>query len=246
VTDAPTVSLVTGGSRGIGRAIAVELAARGDTVVVNFARNEGKAREVVEQIEGLGASAIAVQADVASEDHVRRLVREVKRAFGRLDVLVNNAGVIDDGMSMMMSVAKWRRVVDTNLTGTFLCCREGMKLMAYGGGGAVVNISSVSGTVGTEGQANYAASKGGVNSLTRTLAREGAHKGIRVNAVAPGLIETEMSQGLPQDRVDAVLRAVPLGRLGRAEEVARLVAFLASPDATYITGQTIAIDGGLS
>jgi 3-oxoacyl-[acyl-carrier protein] reductase len=238
--------MVTGAARGIGAAVAARLAADGFTVIVNWARSEAAARDVVEAIEKGGGRAHAVRADVSSEDDVRRLFRDAKKRFGRVDVLVNNAGVNDDGLAMMMGHAKWQHVIDTNLTGTFLCCREAMKIMTYRRGGSVVNLSSTSALIGTEGQANYAASKGAVISLTRTLAREGASRGIRVNAVAPGYISTDMTRVLSDYVTGMMLRAIPMGRAGSAEEVADLVAFLVSDQASYITGQTIAIDGGLT
>jgi 3-oxoacyl-[acyl-carrier protein] reductase len=241
-----TVAVVTGAGRGLGRAIARDLADAGATVVVNWSRSEAQAADLVEEIRAAGGCAVPVRADVSNENDVRSLFRFVKTEWGRADVLVNNAGIVRDGHVLTMGTRNWQDVINTNLTGTFLCCREGMKLMSYRKTGSIVNLSSVVATLGNPGQANYAASKGGIESLTRVLAREGARSGIRVNSVAPGLITSDMSRAIPSDIASEALAAIPLGRYGEPNEVSKLVVFLASEDASYITGQIVTVDGGLS
>jgi 3-oxoacyl-[acyl-carrier protein] reductase len=243
------IALVTGGSRGIGRAIAIDLAAEGASVVVNYNTNEAAAEKVVAQISESGGTAIAVQADVAVEEDVRRLFRTVRREFGGLHVLVNNAGINVDGFTMVMSLAKWRKVMSVNSDSAFLCTREGLKLMARNAktdrpGGSIVNVASIAALVGNPGQINYTASKGAVVAMTKATAREAAPMGVRANVVAPGFIDTDMAHTAPQAVLDWYATATPLKRVGQPEEVAALVSFLASRKASYITGQTIAIDGG--
>jgi 3-oxoacyl-[acyl-carrier protein] reductase len=240
------VALVTGGSRGIGRAIALDLAAAGAKVGVGFNSDPGAAGETVRLLHGLGGEAVAIRASVADEAAVRAMCREVKTRFGRLDVLVNNAGITEDGFALMMSTKKWEKVLSVNLTGSFLCSREAMSLMASAKTGCVVNIASVSGFSPPPGQANYAAAKGGVIALTKALAREGAQYNIRVNAVAPGFIETDMTRNLAGTGLRRFVENIPLGRVGRPEEVAKVVTFLATDDASYINGQVIVVDGGLT
>lgn len=239
------VAVVTGGGRGLGRAICRALAAEA-IVVVNYSTSETAAMELVEQITAEGGEAIALRADVASEDDVQGMFRWVRKELGRLDVLVNNAGVVADGYSLMMSVAKWRRVIEVNLTGSFLCSRAALKLMVHARAGSIVNVASLSGLRGGAGQANYAASKAGMIAMTRAMAREVGRYGVRVNAVAPSFVRTDMVSGVPADVVDQAVAATALGRIGLPEEVASTVAFLAGPESSYITGQVIAIDGGLS
>jgi 3-oxoacyl-[acyl-carrier protein] reductase len=244
--DRAQIALVTGAGSGIGRAVALDLASEGATVVVNYHKNQTGAEEVVEEIRSQGRDALGCRADVTDETEVRTMLRTVRRELGSLDILVNNAGGNDDGLLAMMSTQKWEHVIALNLTGTFLCAREALKLMMVRRRGSIVNVSSIAGVVGTEGQANYAAAKGGVNAFTKTLAREGAPFGVRANAVTPGLIETRMTAAMPAEVLARYSDAVPLKRLGRPEEVAHLISFLASDHASYLTGAVIGIDGGLA
>ncbi|MBA2281425.1 MAG: 3-oxoacyl-ACP reductase FabG [Actinomycetota bacterium] len=240
-----TLALVTGASRGIGRACAIDLAAEGCEVLVGFNSGEDAAKEVVAAIEGAGGRARAVQVDVADERSVKSLFREIRKEHGRLDVCVNNAGIAEDGFLMMMSSRKFTSVVQTNLMGTFYCCRDALKLMAHQGSGSIVNISSASGIAGMEGQANYSASKGGIIAFTKSLAREAAGQGVRANVVAPGFIETDMTRAVPPHLIALYTSVVPLRRVGQPEEVAYMVSFLASSKASYMTGKVVVIDGGL-
>ncbi len=237
--------LVTGGSRGIGRACAEALAEAGWHVVVVFRHSADEAGDVVRTITRRAGSATAVQADVASEIEVRELFRAVRAEHPPLGAVVSNAGITRDGLAPMMSLANWNLVVDTNLTGSFLIARESLKAMRRTGG-SLVFMSSVSGLRGQVGQANYAASKGAINSLTRALAREGAASNIRVNAVAPGFTDTDLVRGMPRQELERLLDSVPLRRMATPSEVAALARFLVSEDASYITGQIISIDGGLT
>jgi 3-oxoacyl-[acyl-carrier protein] reductase len=236
-------AIVTGASRGIGRAIAEALAAVGAKVVVNFASSADAAAEVVHGIEAAGGNAWAYQADVANELEVEAMVKEVLEREGRLDVLVNNAGITRDGLLMRMKTADWQSVIDLNLTGVFLCTRAVSRAMLKARSGRIINITSVVGLMGNPGQANYSAAKAGVIGLTRSTAAEFASRGISVNAVAPGFIATDMTKDL---NAEPILAAIPLGRLGQPEEVAGAVRFLAAdPAAAYITGQVLAVDGGM-
>ena len=245
VSDTP-VALVTGASRGIGASVARLLAVRGMHVIVNFRARSEQAQSVVDVIVAAGGTAELVQADVSVEDEVRVMVRDVKRAHGRIDVLVNNAGITRDGFAAMMSLQKWQAVLDTDLTGAFVCSREVAKVMLARGGGAIVNVSSIAGLIGTAGQVNYAAAKAGMIGMTRSLAAEAGARGIRVNAVVPGFVETDMLTTIPEDELKRQIGLVPLGRAGTADEVAAAVAWLAGPEASYVTGATLVVDGGLT
>ena len=238
-------ALVTGASRGIGRAIAVRLAAEGADVAVNFAGSAAKAEEVKNAIIEMGRKAIAIQADVKDASSVAGMVEEVKKTFGRIDILVNNAGVTRDGLLMRMKDEDWETVIDTNLRGVFQCTKAVSKIMMKQRYGRIVNMASVVGLVGNAGQANYAASKAGVIGFSKSVARELASRGITVNMVAPGCIDTDMTAVLPDKVREAMLADIPLARVGKPEDVASAVAFLVSDEAAYITGQVINVDGGM-
>jgi 3-oxoacyl-[acyl-carrier protein] reductase len=236
-------ALVTGASRGIGRAIALALAAEGAELVVNYARSASAAEAVVAEIVAAGGRAYALAADVAKEAEVDGLIQAVLERSGRLDVLVNNAGITRDGLLLRMKTADWQAVIDLNLTGVFFCTRAVSRPMLKARRGRIINITSVVGLTGNPGQANYSAAKAGVVGFTRSTAAEFASRGITVNAVAPGFIATDMTEGLDPE---PILKAIPLGRLGQPEEVAGAVRFLAAdPAAAYITGQVLQVDGGM-
>ncbi|MEY2978139.1 MAG: 3-oxoacyl-[acyl-carrier-protein] reductase [Prochlorotrichaceae cyanobacterium] len=238
------IAIVTGASRGIGRAIALSLALSGAKVAVNYARSAEAAEEVVSQITSQGGEALAVQGDMAVEAEVETLFKTVMDRWGRVDILVNNAGITRDGLLMRMKTQDWQTVIDLNLTGVFLCSRAASKIMLKQRSGRVINIASVVGEVGNPGQANYSAAKGAVIALTKTTARELATRGVTVNAVAPGFIATDMTENLKG--MEEILKSIPLGRYGQPEEVAGMVKFLAlDPAAAYITGQTFNVDGGM-
>lgn len=239
-------ALVTGGSRGIGRAVAVELAKLGANVAINFSSNNKAAAEVALEVIALGRKAVTYQADIASSMQVKEMVEAVVADFGGIDILINNAGVTRDGLLLQMSEENWDLVLNTNLKGAFNCLQAVSKYMIKQRHGVIVNISSIIGITGNPGQINYAAAKAGLLGLTKTAAKELAKRNIRVNAVAPGFIVSDMTAKLPEKLKEAVKQNVPLGRLGQPEEVAKLVVFLASDAASYITGQTVVIDGGLS
>jgi len=237
------VALVTGASRGIGASIARELAQAGAKVVVNYASSPAAAEAVVAEIQAAGGQAWAHQANVAEEDQVEALVKAVLEKEGRLDVLVNNAGITRDGLLMRMKSADWQSVIDLNLSGVFLCTRAVSRAMLKARSGRIINITSVVGLMGNPGQANYSAAKAGVIGLTRSSAAEFASRGVTVNAVAPGFIESDMTAELDKE---PILKAIPLGRMGQPSEVASAVRFLAAdPAAAYMTGQVLQVDGGM-
>lgn len=237
------VAIVTGASRGIGRAIALALASEGANVVVNYATSSTAADAVVSEIAQMGGSAIALQADVSQVAQVDEMISAVTDKWGRVDVLVNNAGITRDTLLLRMKPEDWQAVIDLNLTGVFLCTRAVSKMMLKQKSGRIINIASVAGQMGNPGQGNYSAAKAGVIGFTKTIAKEVASRGITVNAVAPGFISTDMTKDL---KTDEILKFIPLGRYGEPEEVAGLVRFLAAdPAAAYITGQTMNVDGGM-
>lgn len=240
------VALVTGASRGIGRAVAVALSRRGYAVGINYASKADEAKETLRLVEEVGSEGICVQADVGDPGAVDSLFAEVESSLGPVGVLVNNAGARADGLALSMKDDAWERVLRINLYGTFACCRRALRPMLRARYGRIVNIASVAGLHGSPGQANYAAAKAGVIGLTRTLAREIATKGITVNAIAPGLVETDLTTTLNDKQWDALVAEVPAGRAGTAEEVGRLAAYLCSDDAEYITGSVFVIDGGMT
>jgi 3-oxoacyl-[acyl-carrier protein] reductase len=240
------VALVTGASRGIGAAIALKLASLGAVVAVNYAGSCDAAGAVVDAIEATGGRALALQADVSDPGAATGLVEVTLAELGGLDIIVNNAGITRDGLLVRMSDADWSAVIDTNLSGVFNVTRAATRHFMKQRSGAIINITSVVGLVGNAGQANYAAAKAGVIGLTKSVARELAPRGIRVNAIAPGFIETDMTATLPDNIRSATIAGIALGRFGAAQDVANAVAFLASDDAGYITGQTLAVDGGMT
>jgi len=239
------VAVVTGASRGIGRAIALKLADEGAKVVVNYSGSQAKAEEVVARIQENGGEAIAVQASVSQSEEVIALIDTAVKTFGSLDILVNNAGITRDNLLMRMKEDEWDDVLNTNLKGVFLCTKAVTRQMMKQRAGRIINISSIVGVAGNAGQANYVAAKAGVIGLTKTTAKELASRNILVNAIAPGFIETEMTDQLPEELKQGMLTQIPLAKLGQPEDIAKAVAFLASDDANYMTGQTLHIDGGM-
>lgn len=239
------VAVVTGASRGIGAEIAKTLAKEGAKVVVNYSGSEAKAKEVVAEIEALGSEAIAVRADVSNSEDVKAMMDQTIEIFGKIDFLVNNAGITRDNLLMRMKEDEWDDVMNINLKGVFVCTKAVTRQMMRQRSGKIVNVASIVGVAGNPGQANYVAAKAGVIGLTKTTAQELASRNILVNAVAPGFITTDMTEALPEEVKEGMLRMIPLKRLGEPEHVAKTVAFLLSDDANYITGQTIHIDGGM-
>lgn len=239
------IALVTGAARGIGHEIALELAREGASVAVNYAGSEAKAQALADEIKTMGREAFAIQADVSNSESVTGMVKETIDRFGRLDILVNNAGITKDNLLMRMKESEWDDVININLKGVFLCTKAVTRQMMKQRSGRIVNISSIVGVSGNAGQANYVAAKAGVIGLTKTSAKELASRGITVNAVAPGFITTDMTDKLGEEVKEEMLKQIPLGRFGNPKDIARTVVFLASEDSSYMTGQTLHIDGGM-
>lgn len=238
------IAVVTGGSRGLGRAMALELGRRGARVVINFRRNEKEARNTLDQLQAAGGQGSLYQADVTDSRQVQQMFQDVFKQHRRLDILINNAGITRDAYFLMMSANDWREVLDVDLNGVFHCSKAAVRIMAGQRRGVIINIGSGAGLVAQPGQINYSAAKSGLLGFSRSLAREVAAKGVRILHVAPGFFKTEMAETLSKDFIAATYRLTPLGRWGTAEELAALVGFLASDDARCFSGQTITIDGG--
>lgn len=240
------VAIVTGSSRGIGKACALRLAKEGMDVVINYNSNEEEAMKVVNAIKDMGCDAIAIKANMGNQKDVAAMFREAYKHFGHIDVLVNNAGVLDDAYLLMLNSDSLDRSLDINIKGYFYCCQQAALKMFKQKSGKIVNVSSISSKLALAGQSVYSATKGAVNSMTATLAKELAPYGIQVNAVAPGFIATEMIDAIPEEKMQEYLKNIPMGRLGKVEEIADTVAMLCSDASSYITGQVIVVDGGLS
>lgn len=242
---AERVVLVTGSSRGLGRAMALEFGERGYKVAVHYAQSQGPAQDVADLIESKGGKAALFKADVSSAEACFQLIKDVATELGGLDILVNNAGITKDTLALRMKEADWSMVLETNLSSAFYLSKTALRWMLKNNWGRIINIASVVAIIGNSGQANYVAAKAGMIGLSKALAKEYAGKGITVNAVAPGFIESDMTASLSEELKASYLQQIPVGRFGQAQEVAKLVAFLASDDASYINGQTIAVDGGM-
>lgn len=240
------IAIVTGGSRGIGRGIALELAKRGATLVINYNASADAANEIVEQIKAGGGQAMAFQADVGTEDGANNLIKAATDAYGKLDILVNNAGTTRDNVIMLMKPEDFDTVIQTNLRSTWLCSKAAVRSMMRKRYGRIVNITSISGIVGNGGQTNYSASKAGIIGLTKSLAREVASRSITVNAVAPGFVLTDLTKDLPEELTSKLNENIPLGRWGDIQDVANATSFLASDEAAYITGHVLVVDGGMA
>lgn len=238
------VAIITGAARGIGFSIAKTISSHGATSVIVDLDQEA-VNTAVQQIDDAGYKAIGFKADVTNSEEITSIFKELNKQFGQIDILVNNAGITKDGLIMKMKEADWDAVINVNLKGTFICTQKICRFMLKKRSGVIINIASVIGLMGNAGQANYAASKGGIIALTKSSAKEFASRNIRVNAIAPGFIQTEMTKKLPQEIIDNYSAAIPLSRMGKADDVANLCVFLASDEASYITGQTIQVDGGL-
>ena len=238
-------ALVTGASRGIGREIALELARQGADVAVNFAGSEAKANEVVDEIKAMGRRAFAVKCDVSNFEEVTSMVKETIDQFGKLDILINNAGITKDNLIMRMKEDEWDDVLNINLKGVFLCTKAVTRQMMKQRSGRIINVASIVGVSGNPGQANYVAAKAGVIGLTKTTAKELAARNITVNAIAPGFITTDMTDKLSEEVKSEMLKQIPLARFGEPKDIAKVAAFLASHDSAYMTGQTLHIDGGM-
>ena len=239
------IALVTGGAQGIGRTISLELAKAGASVVVNYNRSADQAKLLVEEIQGFGGKALAVQADISNFEDAERLIQMTVQTFGTLHILVNNAGITDDALLLRMSEHQFDRVINTNLKGVWNMTKHAAKVLLKSGYGRIINISSISGVLGNAGQSNYSSAKAGVIGMTKAVAREFASRGVTVNAIAPGFIETEMTKKLSEEQISQWANQIPLKRFGKPSDVAFAVLFLASEQASYITGHTLEVDGGL-